>query len=69
MKKVKVNGIYTAIPDDILLDVTSLQLGKKISVKDIVIEGLKMVSPADMCVAQVRVTRGASETAATEAAE
>ncbi|MCQ2312329.1 MAG: 50S ribosomal protein L25 [Paludibacteraceae bacterium] len=69
MKKVKVNGIYTAIPEDILLDVTNLKLGRKISVKDIVIEGLTMVSPADACVAQVRVTRGASEAAATEAAE
>lgn len=69
MKKVKVNGIYTAIPEDILLDVTNLKLGKKLAVKDIQIEGLKMVSPADACVAQVRVTRGASEAAATEGEE
>lgn len=69
MKKVKVNGIYTAIPEDITLDVTTLGLGKKIAVEDIKIEGLTMVSPKEACVAQVRATRASAEAATTEAAE
>jgi len=60
MKKLKVNGIYTAIPDRIVVDVTELGLGKKIAVSDIHIEGLKMMSPKDACVAQVKATRASA---------
>lgn len=66
MKKVKVNGLYTAIPEDITLDVTSLGLGKKLAVEDIKIEGLTMVSPKEACVAQVRATRASAEAAPAE---
>ena len=57
MRKLKVQGIYTAFPDRINIDVTELGLGKKIAVEDVKIEGLKMVNPADACVAEVKATR------------
>ncbi len=57
MRKMKVNGIYTQFPDRVVVDVTELGLGKKIAVSDIHIEGLKMVSPKDACVAEVKATR------------
>lgn len=57
MRKMKVQGIYTAFPDRINIDVTELGLGKKIAVADVQIEGLKMVNPADACVAEVKATR------------
>ena len=57
MRKMKVQGIYTAFPDRINIDVTNLGLGKKIAVADVQIEGLKMVNPADACVAEVKATR------------
>ncbi len=57
MRKLKVEGIYTAFPDRINIDVTNLGLGKKIAVEDVKIEGLKMVNPADACVAEVKATR------------
>jgi len=60
MKKLKVNGIYTAIPDRIVVDVTELGLGKKLAVGDIHIEGLKMMNPKDACVAQVKATRASA---------
>ncbi len=63
MKKIKVNGIYTAIPNRIVVDVTELGLGKKLAVGDIQIEGLKMMSPKDACVAQVRATRASAAAA------
>ncbi len=66
MKKVKVNGLYTAIPEDITIDVTSLGLGKKLAVEDIHIDGLTMVSPKEACVAQVRVTRASNDAAPAE---
>ncbi len=68
MRKLKVNGIYTQIPERIVVDVTPLGLGKKIAVSDIHIEGLKMMSVKDACVAQVRATR-ASAAEAEAAAE
>lgn len=60
MKKLKVNGIYTIIPDRIVVDVTELGLGKKLAVNDIHIEGLKMMNPKDACVAQVKATRASA---------
>lgn len=66
MRKLKVNGIYTQIPDRIVIDVTELGLGKKIAVSDVKVEGLKMMNVKDACVAQVKATRAsaAAETAA-----
>ena len=57
MRKMKVQGIYTAFPDRINIDVTTLGLGMKVAVADVQIEGLKMVNPADACVAEVKATR------------
>ena len=57
MRKMKVNGIYTQFPDRVVVDVTSLGLGKKIAVGDVHIEGLTMMNPKDACVAEVKATR------------
>ena len=57
MRKLKVNGIYTQFPDRVVVDVTSLGLGKKIAVSDVHIEGLTMMNPKDACVAEVKATR------------
>lgn len=66
MRKLKVNGIYTLIPDRVVVDVTTLGLGKKLAVADIqMAEGLRLMNVKDACVAQVKATR-ASATAAAE---
>lgn len=57
MRKMKVNGIYTQFPDRVVVDVTSLGLGKKIAVSDVHIDGLTMMNPKDACVAEVKATR------------
>lgn len=58
MRKLKVNGIYTQIPERVVVDVTELGLGKKIAVGEIpVAEGLKLMNPKDACVARVKATR------------
>ena len=64
MKKLKVNGIYTQIPNRVEIDVTNLGLGKKIAVTDVQLEGLKLMNPADACVAQVKATRASQQAAA-----
>lgn len=66
MRKLKVNGIYTNIPERVVIDVTELGLGKKLAVSDITVENCKLMNVKDACVAQVKATR-ASATA--EAAE
>ncbi|MBR1922188.1 MAG: 50S ribosomal protein L25/general stress protein Ctc [Paludibacteraceae bacterium] len=66
MRKLKVRGIYTQIPDRVVVDVTTLGLGKKIAVGDIQMEGLQLMNPKGACVAQVKATR-ASAAAAAEA--
>ena len=66
MKKLKVNGIYTQIPNRVEIDVTTLGLGKKIAVADVpMAENLKLMNPADACVAQVKATRASQHAAAT----
>ena len=68
MRKLKVKGIYTAIPNRIEIDVTNLGIGKKLAVGDVKMEGLQFMNPADACVAEVKATR-ASATDAAAAAE
>ena len=66
MKKLKVNGIYTQIPNRVEIDVTNLGLGKKLYVGEVQLEGLKLMNPADACVARVKATRASQQAAAAE---
>ena len=63
-RKLKVKGVYTAIPERIEIDVTELGIGKKITVGDIQIKGLELMNPKDVCVAQVKATRASASAAA-----
>ncbi len=70
MRKLKVNGIYTDIPDRVVVDVTNLGLGKKLFVSDVEVEKCTLKSVKEAIVAQVKVTRNSNaenaEAAATE---
>ena len=66
MRKLKVNGIYTLIPDRVVVDVTTLGLGKKLAVEDIqMAEGLRLMNVKDACVARVKATRASAAAEAT----
>ena len=68
MKKLKVNGIYTQIPNRVEIDVTNLGLGKKLYVEAVTMpEGIKLMNPADACVARVKATRASQQAAAAAA--
>ena len=69
MRKLKVNGIYTNIPERVIIDVTELGLGKKLAVSDVKVENCKLMNPQDACVAQVKATRASATADETEAAE
>ena len=62
----KVKAVYTAIPEILTVDVTSLGLGKSIKVGDLSYEGLELVTVKESLVASVKTTR-ASEAAAAAA--
>lgn len=56
-RKLVVNAPVDKLPDEIIVDVTSLGVGKTIFVGDLQFEDLKFVTPATTAVCAVRVTR------------
>lgn len=70
VRKLTVSALVDKLPDEILVDVTPLQVGQTIFVGDLNIDGIKFVTPATQAVCAVRVTRASKGSAEeTEAAE
>lgn len=65
-RKLIVSAPVDQLPDEIVVDVTTLGVGKTIFVGDLQIEGLKFVTPASTAVCAVRVTRASRGAAAAE---
>ncbi|MCF0159293.1 MAG: 50S ribosomal protein L25/general stress protein Ctc [Bacteroidaceae bacterium] len=59
VRKLKVKAVYTAIPEKLNIDVTDLELGKAIKCGDLSFEGLELVTPKEVVVCAVRMTRAA----------
>ena len=68
IRKINVKAPYKAIPETLDIDVTNLQLGKSIKVGQLQFEGLELVTPAEVIVCSVKVTRASRSAAAAEAA-
>lgn len=64
MKKVKVRGLYTDIPERLVINIDDLALGKAIQVGDLHFPGLEMVTPKEAVICSVLVTRAAAAAAA-----
>ena len=64
MRLLKVKGLYTDIPNEIVVDVTNLGLGKRIQVADLSIDKLTFEDSKDAMVARVKMTRAAAAAAA-----
>ncbi|MFI3304276.1 MAG: 50S ribosomal protein L25/general stress protein Ctc [Rikenellaceae bacterium] len=56
-RKLVVSALENNLPDEIVVDVTALELGKTIFVGDLSVENVKFVTPATTAVCAVRVTR------------
>ncbi|MCC8035482.1 MAG: 50S ribosomal protein L25, partial [Rikenellaceae bacterium] len=67
-RKIHVKGILENLPDELVVDVTDLELGKSIFVGDLKFEGLTLLTPAVTAVAAVKMTRAARGAAAAAAA-
>jgi large subunit ribosomal protein L25 len=65
MRKLKVKGLYTKIPENIVIDVTALGLGKSIQVAKVSVPNLEILNAKNAVVAQVKLTRAARGAAAT----
>ena len=66
VRKLVVSALVENLPDEIVVDVTTLGVGKTIFVGDLSIENLKFVTPASTAVCAVRVTRASRGAAAAE---
>lgn len=69
MRKLRVKGFYTNIPERIVIDVTSLGLGKSIQVGSVTAENLEILNAKNAVVAQVKLTRAARGAAAAAASK
>ena len=64
MKKVKVKGIYTEIPDRIVVNVDDIAIGHSIKVGDLKFDNFELASSKDLVITGVRATRAAAAAAA-----
>lgn len=63
-RKLMVKGMLDKMPDELIVDVTELELGKSIFVGDLKYDGLQILTPATTAVAAVKMTRAARGAAA-----
>lgn len=68
VRKLKVRATVDAIPEKLTIDVTKLGLGKSIKCGDLSFEGLELVTPKEVVVVTVKMTRAALGAAAAAAA-
>ncbi len=59
VRKINVRALYEDIPEKLIIDVTKLQLGKSIKVGDLSYEKLELVTPKEVNVVSVKMTRAA----------
>lgn len=69
MKKVKVSGLYSKLPETIMVNVSELQIGQSIKVRDLHFDDFELVSSKDLVIAGVKATRASANAAAAEEGE
>lgn len=67
LRKVRLCGLPNAIPQEVVLDITKLNIGQSIKVNEIKIEGVEVMEIKSSVVVTVRSTRNAVAADATEA--
>ncbi len=63
-RKIHVSGLVENLPDELVVDVTALELGKSIFVGDLSFDNLTLLTPASTAVCAVKMTRAARGAAA-----
>ena len=67
-RKLRVSGAIEFLPDELTIDVTSLELGKSVFVGDLKYEHLTILTPATTAICAVKMPRAARGAAAAAAA-
>lgn len=60
LRAVRISGLAANLPDDITVDITSLDLDKRIKAGDIKVDGITVVTDKDAIVCGVKATRASS---------
>ena len=68
IRKLVVKAPYKQLPEKLDIDVTALTIGKSIKAGEVSFEGLEVVTPKDVIVCTVKMTRAAAAAAAAAAA-
>lgn len=59
IRKLKVKALPANLPNEVVLDVTTLGLGKSIKVKELSFENFEVVNAKEVVIAQIKLTRAA----------
>ncbi len=59
MRRVKVSGLINNLPDELLLDVTNVEVGQSIKVRDLSYSEFNILDPKNAVIASVKTTRAA----------
>jgi large subunit ribosomal protein L25 len=69
MRRVTISGLIKNLPDELLLDVTNIEVGQSIKVRDLSYPEFNILDPKNAVIASVKTTRaakGAADAAGTE---
>jgi len=68
-RKIRISAMINDLPDDIVVDISNLLIGKSIIAEDINIDKVQVLTPKSAIICSVRMTRAAIGAAAAAAAE
>ncbi len=69
IRKLQVRAVYSVIPEKLDVDVTTLGLGKSVKAGQLSYDGLEIITPKEVIVCTVKMTRAAMGAAAAAAKE
>ena len=69
LRKLNVRAKYTDIPEKLTIDVSNLELGKSIKVGELSFENMELVTPKEVVVITIKMTRAARSAADQAAAQ
>ncbi len=69
LRALRISALMDKLPDDITIDISKLDIDKKIKAADVKLEGISILTDKDAVICTVRATRNMDSGAAAESAE
>lgn len=69
LRALRISALMDKLPDDITIDISKLDIDKKIKAADVKMEGISILTDKDAVICTVRATRNMDSSAAAESAE